>query len=67
MTYEEARVYLAQTYGWTFEQIDNMTFEQISSAAREGKPNRGIKAGSLEEALKIQRDMRANWRHYYGV
>lgn len=67
MTYEEVRRQLATTYGWTFAQIDGMTWEQIGSACREGKPYRGIPAESLEHAIEIQKDMKINWREYYGV
>jgi hypothetical protein len=44
-----------------------MTFEQINSACRGGKPPKGVTAGSFAEAVEIARDMKANWRKYYGV
>jgi len=60
MEYEQLRVHLAEHYGWTFDVIDNMTFDQIESASTGGKREKGIPVRSLEEALEITR----NWRRY---
>jgi hypothetical protein len=49
--------------GWTFETVDNMSFEQINSAIREGKKPAGIPIESHEEAHEINR----NWRQYVGI
>ena len=61
------RAKLAEIYHWTFAAIDDMTLEQIDSAWRKGSRPKGIKAGSLEEALAIKKDMEMNWRRYYGI
>jgi hypothetical protein len=49
--------------GWTFDTIDDMSFEQIDSALRRGKPTKGIPIHSAEEA----RDIAVNWRKYLGI
>jgi hypothetical protein len=63
MTYEEVRARLAEDFGWTFDVIDDMSFEQIRSAITRGEPDRGIPVSSVEEA----REVAANWRTYLGV
>ena len=64
MSYEELRADLCEAYpGWTFEAIDDMSFEQIESACRRGKKSKGIPVHSDEEVREIAR----NWRKYYGI
>lgn len=63
MTYEEVRVRLAEDFGWTFDVIDDMSFEQINSAVTRGKPPTGIPVNSVEEA----REITENWRKYVGI
>jgi hypothetical protein len=53
---------LAERYGWTFDAIDEMSFEQIESACRGGKPEK-LTARSLDEAVEIAK----NWREYYRI
>ena len=54
-------------YGWTFDAIDEMSWEQIDSACRAGKPARAATTHSLEEAVRMAKDLRENWREYIGV
>lgn len=63
MSYEEIRARLAEQYGWTFDAIDDMSFEQIGSACAGGKRQVAIPVGSPEEVREIARD----WRRWYGV
>jgi hypothetical protein len=63
MTYEEVRAKLAEMYGWTFSTIDDMSFEQIESAWRGGKPDTGFPVRSLDDVQNIRR----NWRKYVGI
>lgn len=63
MTYEEVRARLAEDFGWTFDQIDDMSFEQIASALSRGEQSKGIAISSAEEALEITE----NWREYVGI
>jgi hypothetical protein len=73
--YEETRATLAKFYGWTFADIDGMSFEQIDSAiacmpveqadgtVRPSPRQVGISINSLEEL----REINANWREYLGI
>jgi hypothetical protein len=66
---------LAKFYGWTFDAIDGMSFEQIDSAyacmpieqtdgsVRPNRRSKGIPVESVEQAQEIS----ANWRDYYGI
>ncbi len=63
MTYEEIRAQLAELYGWTFEVIDGMSFEQIGSALRGGRPPKGLAVHSAEQVMDIAR----NWRKHLGI
>lgn len=63
MSYEELRAQLAEHYGWTFDAIDTMTFDQIESAWTGGKKSKGIPVRSKEEAMEINR----NWRRHLGI
>lgn len=64
MSYEEVRVGLCRLYpGWTFDTIDNMSFEQIESALNEGKKPKGLTIESHEQLADINK----NWRLYYGI
>jgi len=64
MTYEEIRAGLCEMYpGWTFDAIDDMSFEQIDSAIRKGKKPEGIPINSIDEA----REINLNWRKYVGI
>lgn len=63
MSYEEIRANLAEAYHWTFAEIDDMSFEQISSACRKGKRPAGIPIHSVEDVQRIAKE----WRRYYGV
>ncbi len=66
---------LAKFYGWTFETIDNMSFEQIESAiacmpvehedgsVRPERRQRGISVDSMEQVEEIN----AHWREYFRV
>jgi hypothetical protein len=75
VTYEETRATLAKFYGWTFADIDGMSFEQIDSAIAcmpveqpDGsiKPNprrTGIPVNSMEEIKEINE----RWREYLGI
>lgn len=63
MTYEEIRAKLAEFYGWSFREIDEMSWDQINSACRAGKRNDGIEINSIEDAIEIQK----NWRAYAGL
>jgi len=63
MEYEQLRAQLAEHYGWTFEAIDTMTFDQIESAWTGGKRRKGIPVRSNEEMQEISR----NWRRYLGI
>lgn len=63
MTYEETRCLLAERYGWTFDTIDDMSFEQISLALGGGKErNKSIEIESMADIAWIQ----ANLRKVYG-
>ena len=63
MTYEELRAKLAELYGWDFATIDEMSWDQINSACRGGKPRGGIPVHTVEEVREIAR----NWRKYAGI
>jgi hypothetical protein len=64
MTYLEVRAALCEMYpGWTFDTIDDMSFEQISSALSRGDAATGIPVYSAGEALEVA----ANWRVYLGI
>ena len=63
MSYPELQAHLAEKYGWSFETIDNMSFEQITSALTDGKKQEGIPVKSVEDVEKINR----NWRKLVGV
>ncbi len=58
MTYEEQRASLAQEYGWTYETIDSMTFEQISDALRGGKVEQKFPVHSHDDVIRMNRRMR---------
>jgi len=58
---------LALEYGWTFDQIANMTFDQLYLARTHGKaPKTGIRLGTGEQALINTEQVRRNWRRYIG-
>jgi hypothetical protein len=60
--YSEIRAKLCEKYpGWTFETVDNMTFEAIESAWHDGKPTRGITIDDPSQAT----DMAKRWREFY--
>lgn len=63
MSYEEARANLAELYGWSFDTIDNMSFEQIGSACTQGKKSKGIAIHDHKQLEEINK----NWRAYYGI
>lgn len=75
MTYEEVRATLCKFYGWTFDDVDGMSFEQIDSACacmpeeqadgtiRPSPRQSGISVNSIEEI----REINANWRQYVGI
>jgi hypothetical protein len=48
--------YFARQYGWTPQQVAAMTAQQIAAAL--GVSGRTIRAATLEDALKIQRELR---------
>ncbi|MHC5540623.1 hypothetical protein ACYOEI_20590, partial [Singulisphaera rosea] len=60
-TYERIRAQLAQAYGWTFATIDEMSFDAIDSALREGKPPAGVEISCAEDIAEVSK----NWRLYY--
>jgi hypothetical protein len=63
MEYEELRAHLAERYGWSFDIIDGMTFDQIESAWTGGKRSKGIPVRSMDEAMAVNR----NWKRYLGL
>lgn len=63
MSYEEVRAELAERYGWTFDVIDGMSFEQLESAVLGGKRSKGIPVESNADAEQVARD----WRKYVGI
>ena len=64
MTYEEIRVWICQNYpGHTFQSVDEMSWDQINGAVREGKPDRGIPVHTAAEVHEIAK----NWRKYVGI
>lgn len=61
MPYTELRCKLCERYpGWTFDDVDNLTFEQIGQACAGGKPVEIEVAtvGDVQEAVR-------QWRGYY--
>ena len=64
MSYTEIRAELAEQYGWSFDVIDNMSFEQIVDARCGGKPESdGVPFESVEQFHEIQQ----NRRKYLGI
>jgi hypothetical protein len=63
MTYEEVRARLAEDFGWSFDTIDDMSFEQINSAITRGEKSQGIPIESISDMDDINR----NWRTYVGI
>jgi hypothetical protein len=75
LSYEEIRATLCKFYGWTFADVDNLSFEQIDSAIdcmpveqmdgtiRPNPRQAGISVHSSEEL----KEFNENWRAYYGV
>jgi hypothetical protein len=63
VSYEEIRADLCEGYGWSFADVDGMSFEQIDSACRHGKKREGIPIATAEDVHRIARD----WRKYYGI
>jgi hypothetical protein len=60
-SYAELRCKLCEKYpGWTFETVDNMTFEQIGQACNDGKRFEVV----VEEEADLAQS-RARWREYY--
>lgn len=63
MTYDEVREALCIRYaGWTFDTVDNMTFDQIEIAWNRGKKAKGLAVNSDEDVERINRE----WRRYVG-
>jgi hypothetical protein len=58
VTYEEQQASLADRYGWTYEEIDNMTFTQIHNAICEGKTERRFPIRSHDDLIRLNRRMR---------
>ncbi len=63
MSYPELQAHLAEKYGWSFEQIDDMSFEQISSALDDGKKPKGIIVKSADDVKEINK----HWRKMVGI
>ncbi len=63
MTYEEVRAELCERYGWGFDQVDNLTFDQIESAWVGGKRGPVLRTKSIKEL----RDMARDWRKHLGI
>jgi hypothetical protein len=62
LPYTEIRCKLCERYpGWTFDAVDNMTFEQIGQAWNGGKP---VEI-TLEDSGQIE-DTVSRWREYYA-
>lgn len=61
MTYEQIRAGLAEKYGWTFDVIDNMSFDAIESALVGTKKRTGLAITDDSEVFEMAR----NWRRYY--
>jgi hypothetical protein len=60
VSYEEVRAKLALTYGWTFDSIDGMSFDQIASALRHGKRKKGVPVSSDDDVRALARQ----WRRF---
>ena len=54
---------MAEKYGWTFDEIDDMSFEQISSALDDGKRPKGIAVKSADDVKEINK----YWRKMVGI
>jgi hypothetical protein len=65
VSYPEQRASLAREFGWSYETIDSMTFDQIHDALCDGKVERKYKvgAGTHENVLRLNRRFR---RHLLG-
>jgi hypothetical protein len=64
MSYGEIREKLIELHpGWTYDTVDDMSFEQIDLAIAGGKRTRDIPVSSAGEVREIARD----WRQWYGV
>jgi hypothetical protein len=61
MSYEEMRCKLAEVYGWSFRDIDDMSFEQIDSAWRGGKKDNRMSIDSFDDVKWLAENSRKVW------
>lgn len=52
---------LCERYGWTFDTVDNMSFEQIWSAMSGGKKFEGIEVQTVAEVQWMADNPRLVW------
>ena len=60
LPYTEVRAKLCETYGWTFEYVDGLSFEQIRMAWSGGKGAQGLPVEDAAQAAHVYE----HWRDY---
>jgi len=55
------RCKLAEAYGWTFRDIDDMSFEQIASAVCGGRKPEGVPVDSFDDVNWLAANSRKAW------